>query len=76
MCDHVWIFEARTLSTQPVRRRCGMCGVYRMEPWPRALFLPGVNSVSSPSLGMVLDLAATVRKPQLAHTAMCGGLSA
>jgi hypothetical protein len=26
------IFEARTLSTQPVRRRCGMCGVYRMEP--------------------------------------------
>ena len=32
MCDHVWIFEARTLSTQPVRRRCGMCGVYRMEP--------------------------------------------
>jgi hypothetical protein len=27
MCDHVWIFEARTLSTQPVRRRCGMCGV-------------------------------------------------
>jgi hypothetical protein len=20
MCDHVWIFEARTLSTQPVRR--------------------------------------------------------
>jgi hypothetical protein len=21
MCDHVWIFEARTLSTQPVRRR-------------------------------------------------------
>ena len=24
MCDHVWIFEARTLSTQPVRRRCGM----------------------------------------------------
>ena len=32
MCDHAWIFEARTLSTQPVRRRCGMCGVYRMEP--------------------------------------------
>ena len=32
MCDHVWIFEARTLSTQPVRRRCGICGVYRMEP--------------------------------------------
>src|SRR5260370_21970374 len=32
MCDNVWIFEARTLSTQPVRRRCGMCGVYRMEP--------------------------------------------
>jgi hypothetical protein len=24
MCDHVWIFEARTLSTQPVRRRCGI----------------------------------------------------
>jgi hypothetical protein len=24
MCDHVWIFEARTLSTQPVRRRCGV----------------------------------------------------
>jgi hypothetical protein len=24
---HVWIFEARTLSTQPVRRRCGMCGL-------------------------------------------------
>jgi uncharacterized repeat protein (TIGR01451 family) len=23
-CDHVWIFEARTLSTQPVRRRCGI----------------------------------------------------
>ena len=21
MCDHVWIFEARTLSTQPVRRQ-------------------------------------------------------
>jgi hypothetical protein len=26
MCDHVWIFEART------RRRIGMCDVYRMEP--------------------------------------------
>jgi hypothetical protein len=25
MCDHVWIFEARTLSTQPVRRRCAIC---------------------------------------------------
>jgi ribosomal protein S27AE len=25
-CDHAWIFEARTPSTQPVRRRCGMCG--------------------------------------------------
>ena len=37
MCDHVWIFEARTLSTQPVRRRCGMCGVYRMEPRCREL---------------------------------------
>jgi hypothetical protein len=24
MCEHVWIFEARTLSTQPVRRRCGI----------------------------------------------------
>jgi hypothetical protein len=25
------IFEARTLSTKPVQRRCGMCGVYRMK---------------------------------------------
>ena len=24
MCDHVWIFEARTLSQSG--RRCGMCG--------------------------------------------------
>jgi hypothetical protein len=26
MCDRVWIFEARTLSTQPVRRGCGTRG--------------------------------------------------
>jgi hypothetical protein len=31
-----WIFEVRTLSTQPVRRRCGMCGVYRF--WGRFIF--------------------------------------
>jgi len=41
MCDHVWIFEARTLSTQPVRRPCGMCGVYRMEPRSRE---PGIQT--------------------------------
>jgi hypothetical protein len=45
MCDHVWIFEARTLSTQPVRRRCGMCGVYRMEPGAlRGARMAGVSS--------------------------------
>jgi hypothetical protein len=26
-----------TLSTQPVRRPCGMCGVYRMEPGWRSV---------------------------------------
>src|SRR5260370_35304222 len=45
MCDHVWIFEARTLSTQPVRRRCGMCGVYRMEPRGRE---PGIQTHGGP----------------------------
>jgi hypothetical protein len=45
MCDHVWIFEARTLSTQPVRRRCGMCGVYRMEPRCRE---PGIQTHGGP----------------------------
>jgi hypothetical protein len=42
---HVWIFEARTLSTQPVRRRCGMCGVYRMEPRCRE---PGIQTHGGP----------------------------
>jgi hypothetical protein len=45
MCDHVWIFEARTLNTQPVRRRCGMCGVYRMESSCRE---PGIQTHGGP----------------------------
>src|SRR5260370_36129520 len=49
MCDHVWIFEARTLSTQPVRRRCGMCGVYRMEPRCRE---PGIRKSKQISVGL------------------------
>ena len=29
MCDHVWIFEARTLSTRSQSGgRCGMCAVF------------------------------------------------
>jgi hypothetical protein len=35
MCDHVWIFEART------QRRSGMCGVYRMEE-------PGIQTHGGP----------------------------
>jgi hypothetical protein len=56
MCDHVWIFEARTLSTQPVRRRCGMCGVYRMEPRCRE---PGTSTCSFPMTKTPLGEAAT-----------------
>jgi hypothetical protein len=54
---HVWIFEARTLSTQPVRRRCGMCGVYRMEPRCRE---PGIQTHGARS-GETLRLARVPR---------------
>jgi hypothetical protein len=47
MCDHVWIFEARTLSTQPVRRRCGMCGVE--TGWNQA----AENRASRPMAGQI-----------------------
>src|ERR1700720_3375544 len=47
MCDHVWIFEARTLSTQPVRRRCGMCGVG--TGWNQA----AENRASRPMAGQI-----------------------
>jgi hypothetical protein len=50
MYDHVWIFEARTPSTQPVRRRCGMCGVYH-----------GIYSHNGPSQGAT---SSTANRPE------------
>src|SRR6266853_2022542 len=54
MCHHVWIFEARTLSTQPVRRRSGVCGVYRMEPRCRE---PGTSTCELRAGGGTWDKA-------------------
>ena len=69
MCDHVWIFEARTLSTQPVRRRCGMCGVYRMEPRCRE---PGIQThggpdQEKPSGRAALGVALVLARPAVAN---------
>ena len=67
MCDHVWIFEARTLSTQPVRRRCGMCGVYRMEPRCRE---PGIQTHGGPDQEKPSGLLfGRTKRPDLHRTA-------
>jgi hypothetical protein len=69
MCDHVWIFEARTLSTQPVRRRCGMCGVYRLEPRcrePGTLVSAVISSMSASPAFYVVGFLAAFLVPTLA----------